>query len=147
MRRPVLKNKTIVGVLSALIVTSSIACGSSGEEAESPSSAAQTTKEPPAAALSIPEGAVQVINKDVGGSGKYEFDPKKLTFNVGQEVTFALKAETEFHTFTVDELGIDVGMDAGETKIFNFTFSKAGVYKLFCIPHESLGMVGEIVVE
>jgi plastocyanin len=47
----------------------------------------------------------------------------------------------------VDELGIDQEMDAGETKIFNFTFSKAGVYKLFCIPHESLGMVGEIVVE
>ena len=61
-------------------------------------------------------------------------------------MTFAVTAETEFHTFNVDELGIDMSMDAGETIVFTFTFHKAGVYKLFCIPHESLGMVGEIVV-
>ena len=138
---------TIAGGLLALIVAVLVACGSDSGEAEPSDSAVQTNTKPATAAPSIPEGAVRVINKDVGGSGTYEFDPTKLTFNVGQEVTFALKAETEFHTFTVDELGIDQEMDAGETKIFNFTFSKAGVYKLFCIPHESLGMVGEIVVE
>ena len=109
-------------------------------------SAAPAPAAPAASAPSIPDGAVRVINKDPGGSGKYEFDPAKFAFEVGQEVTFAVTAETEFHTFNVDELGIDVSMDAGETKVFTFTFHKAGVYKLFCIPHESLGMVGEIVV-
>ena len=137
---------TIAGGLLALIVAVLVACGSDSGEAEPSDSAVQTTTKPATAAPSIPEGAIKVFNKDVGGSGKYEFDPPNFTFKVGQEVNFALKAETEFHTFTVDELGIDVGMDAGETKIFNFTFNKAGVYKLICIPHESLGMVGEIVV-
>lgn len=56
-------------------------------------------------------------------------------------------AETEFHTFTVDDLGIDMELDSGETKTLTYTFDKAGVYKLICIPHEALGMVGEIVVQ
>ena len=137
----------VAGILLALIVAVSVACGSSSGEAEPSASAVQTTTKLPAAAPSIPEGAVRVINKDVGGTGEYEFDPAEFKFKVGQEVTFAVTAETEFHTFNVDELGIDVEMEAGETKIFTFTFNEAGTYKLFCIPHESLGMVGEIVVE
>jgi plastocyanin len=138
---------TIAGGLLALIVAVLVACGSDSGEAEPSDSAVQTTTKPATAAPSIPEGAVRVINKDVGGSGKYEFDPPNFTFKVGQEVTFALSAETEFHTFTVDELGISEEMDAGETKIVTFTFDKAGVYELICIPHESLGMIGQIVVE
>ncbi len=62
-------------------------------------------------------------------------------------MTFALIAETEFHTFTVDDLGIDMELDSGETKTLTYTFDKAGVYKLICIPNEALGMVGEIVVQ
>ena len=62
-------------------------------------------------------------------------------------MTFALVAEAEFHTFTVDELDIDVFMEAGETVRYTFTFDKPGTYKLICIPHQALGMTGEIVVE
>ena len=137
----------VAGVLLAFIAAVSVACGSNSGEAEPSDSAVQATTKPATAAPSIPEGAIKVFNKDVGGSGEYEFDPAKFTFKVGQEVTFALSAETEFHTFTVDELGISEEMDAGETKIVTFTFDKAGVYELICIPHESLGMIGQIVVE
>ena len=90
---------------------------------------------------------VRVINRDQGGSGEYRFDPAQLRFEVGQEVTFSLKGETEFHTFTVDELGIDVSMDVGETVEYTYTFDQAGTFRLYCIPHEALGMTGEIVVE
>ena len=73
--------------------------------------------------------------------------PRSLRFEVGQEVTFSLSGETEFHTFTVDELDIDVSMDVGETVEYTYTFDEAGTFRLYCIPHEALGMTGEIVVE
>ena len=137
----------VAGVLLFLLVIGLARCGSDGEKDESADSAAPTATEPSAAAVTIPDGAVRVTNRDKGGSGKYEFDPPKLTFKAGEEVTLALTAETEFHTFTVDELGIDVSMDAGQTKISTYKFDKPGTYKLYCIPHQSLGMVGEIVVQ
>ena len=136
-------------VLLFLLVGGSSACGSNGGEQEATAAPVVTAIESPAAAPepSIPDGAVKVINRDQSGSGEYRFDPSELTFKVGQEVTFALFAQTEFHTFTVEELGIDVSIDAGTTELFTFEFAKAGTYKLICIPHETLGMTGQIVVE
>lgn len=91
--------------------------------------------------------AVDVSLEDPGGSGEYVFDAKDLTFRVGDVIAFTLSAETEFHTFTVDELGIDESVDASEEIRFSFTFDRAGTYKLVCIPHESLGMIGTITVQ
>ena len=90
--------------------------------------------------------AVPAVNRNVGGSGKYEFDPSDFSFAVGESVTFCVRAETEFHTFTVDELGMDEAVDGGETISLTFTFDHSGESRLFCIPDESLGMVGTITV-
>ena len=90
---------------------------------------------------------VTVLNRDEGGSDEYAFDPNGFTFSVGECVEFTVTAETEFHTFTVDELGINLEINGGETGTFDFTFSQAGTFKLFCTPHESLGMVGTITVQ
>ena len=90
---------------------------------------------------------VSVGLQDPAGSGKHAFDPAELRFSVGETVTFELTAETELHTFTVDELGIDEAVDGGETVSFTFTFEEAGEYGLRCIPHEADGMVGKIIVE
>ena len=124
-------------------------CGSNGD---GQNSARPTTQEPaqaiqPTAAPSVPAGAVTVINRDQNGSGEYRFDPSEFGFKVGQEVIFALVAQTEFHTFTVDDLGIDVSIEAGTTELITFKFDKAETYDLICIPHQSLGMTGQIVVE
>ena len=62
-------------------------------------------------------------------------------------MSFELIAETEFHTFTADALMIDQSVDAGQTVEFSHTFDAAGTFKLICIQHESLGMVGEITVQ
>ena len=102
---------------------------------------------PPFACRDCPTALkVEVLNRDVGGSGVYAFDPKEFTFSVGDSVEFTVTAETEFHTFTVDELGIDEVVLGGETITFTYTFDEAGEFKLFCIPHQSLGMVGTITV-
>ena len=88
---------------------------------------------------------VTVTNQDVGGSGSYAFNPSILKFKVGEKVTFTLKAETEFHTFTVEELGIDASVGAGESETLNFTFDRAGEFKLICLAHPQ--MTGTITVD
>ena len=144
-----MSKQTVVGVFAVLLAAASAACGSNGGEQEATVAPTVTAIETPAAAPepSIPDGAVTVINRDQSGSGEYRFDPSELTFKVGEEVTFALVAQTELHTFTVDELGINVVIDPGTTELFTFEFAKAGTYNLICIPHESFGMTGQIVVE
>ena len=90
---------------------------------------------------------VEVVNQDLGGTGVYEFDPSELAFCAGDSVEFTLTAETEFHTFTVEELGIDESLDAGETSTFSYTFDTSGTYQLVCLVHEGLGMTGTIEVQ
>ncbi len=89
---------------------------------------------------------VDVLMKDPGKSGEYVYDPAELTFRQGERVTFVMTSEGEFHTFTVEELGIDVQVDAWKTKALTYTFDKPGVYSLVCVPHETLGMTGIITV-
>jgi plastocyanin len=89
----------------------------------------------------------EVVNRDTGGSGKYEFSPSEMTFKVGETVSFRVSAETEFHTFNVDDLGIDQAIDGGQSVEFTHTFDKAGTFKLVCLVHEASGMVGTITVQ
>lgn len=135
--------------LLALLAAALAACAGSGGGTERAATATPNTENAASGASvsSARGGVVRVINRDQGGSGEYRFDPAQLRFEVGQEVTFSLSGETEFHTFTVDELDIDVSMDVGETVEYTFTFDTAGTFRLYCIPHEALGMTGEIVVE
>ena len=102
----------------------------------------EPTVEPPSAGT-----RVELAAKDIGGSGAYGFDPDKFTFSVGETVEFTITSETEFHTFTVDELGIDQAIRGRETAVVTFTFDTAGTFELICIPHEALGMVGTITVQ
>ena len=90
---------------------------------------------------------VRVENRDIGGSGEYKFVPADFNFELGESVTFEMSAETEFHTFTVDDLDIDEEMDAGETITFSYTFDRAGTFEIICIPHQAFGMKGVIVVK
>ena len=108
----------------------------------------QATAAPTEAAASTSTGGdvVKIVNEDPGGSGKYQFSTSELTFSVGDTATFQVSAETEFHTFEVDELGISKEMEAGQTIEFEVTFDKAGTFKLYCVPHEALGMTGTITV-
>ena len=133
----------IVSVSIAALSVVLVACGGGAPEPTSQPAA------PSAPAPSQPPSSdgVKVSLQDPGGSGDYMFNPADLTFSVGETVTFELKSDTEFHTFTVDDLGIDVEVDGGETQTLTFTFEEAGEFALVCIPHEFLGMTGTITVQ
>ena len=145
----------IVSVVLTLVIA---ACGGdddsgngAGTSSPSPAASATTVTAPTTAAqpASSADGVTKftVENQDVGGSGEYKFQPSELQFSVGETVEFSITGETEFHTFTIEELKIDEVVDAGETTTFTFTFDTAGEYKLICIPHQALGMVGTVVVK
>ena len=89
---------------------------------------------------------IRVEAQNLAGSGAYRFSPDQLTFSVGQTVEFQITGETKFHTFTIDELGIDLAVPAGQTVSFQFTFETPGTFRVISIPHESDGMVATIVV-
>ena len=77
----------------------------------------------------------------------YFYEPANLTFKVGEKITFKITSETEFHTFTIDELDIYETADAGESYEFTITFETVGTYRLYCVPHETLGMIGEVTIQ
>jgi plastocyanin len=90
---------------------------------------------------------ITVLNRDLAGSGAYVFEPYEFAFKLGETVTFTLVAEAELHSFTIDELGIDVDINAGATEPHTFTFNQAGTFNLVCIYHEGNGMVGKVTVQ
>ena len=97
----------------------------------------------------------------------HKFDPPTITAAVGETVTW-VNQEGDSHTVTAYEDKIpdgaayfasggandqegatgDVGaglLQNGET--FEVTFDTPGRYEYFCIPHESEGMKGTVIVE
>jgi len=76
-----------------------------------------------------------------------KFDPASLKVKVGTKVTWTAQG---YHTVTSGDGGkADPAgpMNAtGGFTTYSVTFDKAGTYKYFCVPHQTLGMEGEIVV-
>jgi plastocyanin len=155
VRRRFVPMAVVISIVSILLV----ACGGGTTPAPATPQPASPPPPPPAVAPvapsahtgSAPSGAsgsqFEVTLADPGGSGTYSFDPTDMTFDVGETVTLALNAESEFHTFTVDGLGIDESVGGGESTSLTFTFDTAGTFDLICVPHEALGMVGTITVK
>ena len=125
-------------LLSATFVV--VGCNGNGDAPASPSPAE------PVAPVTSGEMAneVRIVHKE----NPYQFEPSELTFEVGKTYNLVMGPDqTEFHTFTVDDLGIDLVLNAGENVTFTFTPDKAGEFRLFCIPHGALGMEGTITVK
>ena len=140
---------SVVPLLAVAVIAA--ACGGDGDSEGGPSTTPAPTVAAPAPTAGQPAPSsggrvVRVENQDKGGSGAYQFVPSELSFEVGETVTFENIAETEFHTFTVDDLGIDVSLEPGEPVRHTYTFDKPGTFKLICIPHETFGMTGTITV-
>ena len=85
-------------------------------------------------------------NTVVAGSDN-RFTPATLTIKKGQKVTWTAQGA---HTVTSGTDGTKDANGPMDSPLpftsYSVTFDKAGTYKYFCVPHVSLGMVGEIVV-
>ena len=136
-------------ILAVVAVLALAACGGGENTGTTAAPASPPAPSAPAPAPAAGGGGTPVAVEllDPAGSGVNAFKPAEFAFSTGQKVTFTFTAETEGHSFTVDDLGIDEDIDAGQTRTFTFTFDKAGTFDLICIPHETLGMVGKITVQ
>ena len=126
-RRPRL---AIIFATAITFVQLAVACG--GESGSEPSGARPN-----------PDGTLTVAHRN------YAFEPKRLSFNVGETVTFQLKSVDDVHTFTVKELDVNWVVPSGpDSQSQTFTFDRAGTFRLICVipGHEGLGMVGTIEV-
>ena len=101
-----------------------------------------------------PEAAVVVAMKF------HSFGPASVTVRTGQTVRWENKSLI-WHTVTTDptlakdpsHAGVPAGaevFDSGKVnsgQSYSRTFTVPGTYRYFCKPHESSGMVGQVVVE
>lgn len=94
-----------------------------------------------------------------GPKGELAFFPDRLRIKPGDKVTWVLQSSghtaTAYHpkNFNLYQARIPEGADPWDSGLltqkganFSLTFKDEGVYNYFCRPHESIGMVGVIVV-
>ena len=147
-----IRSLVFLSALAALL-TVAVACGD-GEEAITPT----PTKIP--TATPTPEAMVEktpAVTEEMGDSttievlnneNPYFFGPKEITLEAGKSYRFVNISPAEFHTFTVEDLGIDISIDGGTTVETDYTATHpTGTYVLVCLVHEAQGMVGTITIK
>lgn len=99
------------------------------------------------------DGSGDGATVEVGPNGNFVFTPgtnEPLRVPAGTEVTFDWKSDT--HNVAVTKQPDGANWEGhrkieGEGFSFSHTFETKGTYEYVCQPHESMGMIGEIVVE
>jgi uncharacterized cupredoxin-like copper-binding protein len=113
----------------------------STEETPAGSPVAPAAASPAAAGAAAPQ-TVEVLAYDI------YFEPQEVTTPADTDVTVAIANDgVAPHNFSIDELGIDIDIPAGETQetVIN---APAGEYEFYCnVPgHKEAGMVGTLIV-
>jgi len=159
-RRGFLAGLTLIGV-GALA-----ACGSGGGSASSsPDNSAATAAARVSSGLNAQASAAQSAGNAAGGTtvkmtDQNVFDPASVTISKGGTVTWQNSSST-VHSATFDpskatnqaDVALPSGvkpfdsglLQAGQS--WSHTFTDAGTYKYTCIPHETLGMHGTVIVQ
>lgn len=122
---------------------------------------------PPRTARSGNAASDTVTVQMIGSSSGYSFQPSTVTIKVGQSVKFVTVSGGP-HNVTFDPEDIpdgasatlDQNMPRQQAKLtgplvtnpddsYTITFkdAKPGAYKYYCLPHQSFGMQGTIIVE
>ncbi|MFC6864910.1 halocyanin domain-containing protein [Halomicroarcula sp. GCM10025817] len=83
-----------------------------------------------------------------GNNGAFAFDPPAVRVSPGTEVVWTWTGEGGGHNVVSDGDGpLDSGSPVAESgTTYSYTFEEMGVYQYVCVPHESLGMKGAVVV-
>ncbi|MGH2460849.1 MAG: plastocyanin/azurin family copper-binding protein [Chloroflexota bacterium] len=165
-RRFLLAGLTLVGV-GALA-----ACGSAGGTASTSSSdgSAATAAARVSSGLNSEAKAAQSVGTAASGQAsggttvkmtdQNVFDPASVTIAKGGTVTWQ-NASSTVHSATFDPSKVvnkaDVSLPSGVQPFdsgllqagqsWSHTFTEAGTYKYTCIPHETLGMHGTVIVQ
>jgi len=81
---------------------------------------------------------------------EFSFSPASIRLPAGESTTVeVINVGSMLHTFTVNDLGIDVRLAAGERETITVTPEQTGSSDSLCTieNHAALGMVGTVIVE
>ncbi|MEF8901627.1 MAG: halocyanin domain-containing protein [Halovenus sp.] len=94
------------------------------------------------------DDTVGVTSGDVEGvEQQFAFGPPAIRVSQGTEVTWTWSG-SDSHSVTHDNGdAFDSGIESGDGTTFSYTFDESGTYLYICIPHESLGQKGAVIVE
>ena len=90
------------------------------------------------ASPTIPSGTVTVQ------LAEHFFSPSLITVKVGTTVVWVDVGQQQHDVHARDSSFNSPPMGPGDT--FKFTFTKAGKFPYYCVPHEGDGMIGEVDV-
>ena len=136
----------LMAVVPALMLT--IACSSGGDTVPIPT---PTIAPPPTTVTALspspsPANGESILIEVQANSNPYIFSPATLELEAGVPYRFLITGDAEFHTFTANDLGINVNLLANTSETIEFVANQPGTYHLICIPHELQGMTGTIKV-
>ena len=140
--------KKVLSTLGLILSVAMLAAACDGGDDDEPTPR-PTVAPTETAAPTQPSGngtATGEIVNVVQTENPYVFKPDAYNFELGKTYSLVFESPGEFHTFNVDELGIEIFVNPNETVQQDITPLTAGSFKLYCIPHESLGMVGTVTV-
>jgi plastocyanin len=140
------------GLLAGLALAGAgalVACGGGGSSGGAPAGGAATSG-----------GGTASNSATVKMTDANKFDPDTVTITKGGTVTWQNTSTTQ-HSVTCDPSKAANKADAqlpsgaqpfdsgllNASATFQQTFNTSGTYKYFCIPHESLGMLGTVIVQ
>ena len=112
------------GLLGILLL---VACGGGAGDAAPPQAAT--------AAVQQPEATGKVVEVKIS---HYKFNPEKIALKLGEPVQFKAISTDSIHTFTVEELGIEVDLSKipRETKLSEvFIPQQTGTFQIICRVH------------
>ncbi|MFQ5825953.1 MAG: cupredoxin domain-containing protein [Dehalococcoidia bacterium] len=121
-------------LLASILGITAVACGGGYGAPTAP-----TPTTPPA----VTGGAEIVV------SASYpKFAPSALTVAKGKAIRLKITSKDMAHTFTIDELGINVTVGGGQTATSEIKVDKAGTFTFYCsVPgHRDAGMEGALTV-
>lgn len=81
-------------------------------------------------------------------TANFSFTPNVINTSPGDRVSVTFTKNTGFHTFVIDEIGVEFAIAEGEK--LNFTApSESGSYPFYCSigSHRSMGLEGTLIVE
>ena len=74
------------------------------------------------------------------------FSPANITVEPGTTITWVQEGNNPHTTTSYDGLWDSGMIQPGSGGSFSFTFDEPGTFDYYCIPHESMGMIGSVTV-
>ncbi|KAB1188815.1 MULTISPECIES: halocyanin domain-containing protein [Haloferax] len=93
------------------------------------------------------ESEVTVAVGADGNGGGFAFGPAAIKVSPGTTVVWEWTGNGGTHNVLHREGEFESELTALEGTTFEHTFEETGEYRYVCVPHETLGMVGIVVVE